>query len=302
VPEAAVIEMTNSYNPTLNSDVGGFVSYVADEWKLEFYEYLQPDIGSSLAYPYVRMVKDGAEYAGYGSQDGVDWDIRGDYAFAEGHKWGLALEGVAGSDMKVSSLCIYKGTALTFKGIPKNGKVLVYDEGPDGALIGECLENEYEGSVSVFTRKMPISIVTEVYDAEEVLVSKGIFREVFGGDVFHCGQFLEVLYEGVPFALLNNDFGYIDSFYKDFRLELKNQITGSHTDVNVDIRRYSEEFGWEWVEVAPDQGGAHGEFSKGIVVPDIPGDSSVFFWVRIKRNSVPVNVDDYVFDFVINIW
>jgi hypothetical protein len=302
VPVAAVIEMTNSYNPTMNSDVGGFVSYVADEWKLEFYEYFHPDIGSAPAYPYVRMVKDVTEYAGYGSQDGLNWDIRGDYAFPEGHKWGLALEGVEGSDLRVSSLCIYKSTSITFRGIPKNGKVLVYEEGVARDLIGECLESNYEGVISVFARKMPIAAVVEVYDAEGTLISQGAFSEVFGGDVYHCGQFMEVLYEGVPFELMNNDFGYIDSFYKDFKLEIKNQITAAHTDVNVDVRRYSEAFGWEWVEVALDQGGSPGEFSKGIVIPNIQGDSSVFFWVRIMRSSVPVDVKDYVFDFVINIW
>lgn len=302
VPNKAVMEMINFYNPVINSDVGGFVAYVADEWKLEFYEYFNPDIGASLSYPYVRIVKDGLMYAGYGSQDGSNWDIRGDYSFGEAHKWGLALEGGEGTDLKVASLCLYKETYVTFKGIPKNGKVVLYDDVPEETLIGECTEIDYEGTISVFGRSMPINVKAEVYDADGILAAQGTFSEVYGGDVFHCGQFLEVLYNGVPFTLMDNDFGYIDSFQKDFKLEIHNRISAAHTDVHVEIKKYSEQFGWEWVEVAPDNNGTPGTFAKSIAIPTIPGDGSAFFWVRITRSSVPVHVNDYVFDFVINIW
>lgn len=300
LPEQAVMEMRNTYNPTTPDDVGGFVAYVMDEYKLELYEYYNEFLGTTLSFPYIRMIKVGESYEGYGSQDGENWDIRGAIDFPEANKWGIALEGVNGDNMKIHSISIYKDTKVYFKAVPKNGKVKLYDKSTMN-LVGEGIEKDYEVEISVFNKAIPFEGVIEVYDESNTIVSQGEF-EIWGGDVYHCGQFLEIYYNGQPLDLLNNDFGYIDSFYKDFKLELRNMLNAPHTNVNVEIKPFYDEFGYEWVEIAPDNDGVPGQFGKSIVIPEVPANGSVYFWLRIMRNSVPVHVDDYLFDFVINVW
>ncbi|MGG1263859.1 hypothetical protein [Brevibacillus laterosporus] len=304
LPENAVMEMKNTYNPTEVYDVGGFVAYSTDEHKLELYEYYNDFIGTTVSFPYVRMIKEGEEYEGYGSEDGCNWDIRGSIKFTDATLWGLALEGHAGQALKVHSLSVYKGTSLRFRALPLGGKVEVFSVGSDNnVLIGQANEVDYEATISVFNYVMPLKINVKVYDENGDLMADDYHEDVFGGDVYHCGNFLEVYYDGKPLELQQNDFGYLDTFFKDYKLEIRNMINVPHTNVNVEIKKYYEEFGWEWVNVCKDDmGSPDSNFHKVIQFDEVPANGSVFFWVRIMRNSVPVMVDDYLFDFVINVW
>lgn len=300
LPDKAVLEMENTYNPSTALDMGGFIAYVTQSESLQLYEYYNVDVGTALSYPFVRLVKNGNQYEGYGSQDGQNWDIRGAIDFDGASKWGVGLEGITGDVMQIHNLTIYKEPNISFKALPSGSKVEVFDE--NGTLVGDATESGYEATVTVFAKVIPFNGHIKVTDSDGVLVSE-VSEQIYGGDVYTCGQFLDVLYEGTPLSLLDNDFGYIDSFYKDFRLELKNLIPTPHTNVNVEIKKFYEEFGWEWVEICSDDNGVpSGNFNKVITFADIPADGSVFFWVRITRNSVPVLVDDYIFDFVINVW
>jgi hypothetical protein len=300
LPTDAVMEMQNIYSPSTASDTGGFIAYAQDDDCLQLYEYFNDQVPVSLSYPWVRLVRTGGlQYAGYGSQDGLNWDIRGAIQFEDANKWGVALEGIDGDPLLIQSLTIYKSTTVNFQAVPQGGKVEIYD---GDLLVSDAPEAGYAANVSVFMKTIPFNGTIKVYDNTGAVVSQGDF-EIYGGDSYHCGQFLEVLYNGVPLDLMNNDFGYIDSFYKDFKLEIKNLISADHTNVNLSIQKYYSEFGYEWVDVCMDNNGApDGNFSKQLLFDTVPADGSVFFWVRIMRNSVPVTVDDYIFDFVINIW
>lgn len=309
LPQEAVLEMRNTYNPTIPDDVGGFVAYVTDEEKLELLEYYDEFEGTTLSFPYVRLVKKADEYEGYGSQDGVNWDIRGSIKFPNATLWGLELEGDTGETLKIHTLAVYKNTKLTFKALPAGSRVEVYDiRTGTSELIGDAFENNYEAEVNVFNYVMPLKIDVKVYDSEGNLIGQGTHDEVFGGDVFHCGNFLEVYYNGEPLDIHHNDFGYIDGFYKDFRLELRNMIDVDHENVNISIQKYTntqgvDEFGWEWVEICDDVGGVpSGNFQKTLLIDRVPAGGSVYFWIRITRSAIPVSVDDYLFDFVINVW
>jgi hypothetical protein len=309
LPENAVMEMRNTYNPTEVYDFGGFVAYVTDEEKLELLEYYNEQMGTTLSYPYVRMVKKGEEYEGYGSQDGVNWDIRGSIEFPNATLWGVELEGDVGETLKVHTLSVYKDTKIRFRALPMGARVEIYDiRSGSPALIGTVYESGYEAEFSVFNYPMPLSLNFKVYDENGDLVADDSHDEVFGGDVFHCGNFIEVYYNDRPLDVYQNDFGYINSFYKDFKLELRNMIDVPHTNVNVEIKKYinpkgEEQFGWEWVEICKDNNGIpDGNFKKLLTFDEVPAGGSVFFWARITRSAIPVQVDDYLFDFVINVW
>lgn len=304
LPSEAVLEMRNTYNPKTSGDYGGFVAYVTDSEKLELLEYYNEEMGTTLTFPYVRMVKKEDEYEGYGSQDGKNWDIRGSIKFPNATLWGVELEGETGETLKIHALSVYKNTKLKFRALPLGSKVEVYDiRGDSPELLGVIEDCGYEEELSVFEYPMPLKIEVKVYDENGELTAEGSHDEVFGGDVFHCGNFLEVYYNGEPLDVHQNDFGYIDSFYKDFRLELRNMIGVPHDNVNIAIQKYMDEFGWEWVEICEDVNGVpSGNFKKSMLISQVPADGSVFFWARITRSSVPVMVDDYLFDFVINVW
>lgn len=304
LPTEAVLEMRNTYNPVDVYDFGGFVAYVTDQERLELLEYYNEEMGTTLSFPYVRLVKKGTEYEGYGSQDGRNWDIRGSIDFPNATLWGVELEGAAGQNLKIHTLAVYKNTKLKFRALPLGSTVEVYDlRSGTPELIDTLTNTGYEAEMSVFGYVMPLKINVKIYNDAGELVADDNIDGVFGGDVFHCGNFIEVYYNGQPLDVMNNDFGYLDDFFKDYRLELRNMISVPHTNVNVEIKKYNEEFGWEWVDICKDLNGApDGNFSKVIQFDEVPANGSVFFWVRIMRNSVPVMVDDYLFDFVINVW
>ena len=304
LPTNAVLEMRNTYNPIMSKDFGGFVAYITDSEKLELLEYYNEEIGTTLSYPYVRMVKKGDEYEGYGSENGKDWDIRGSIKFPNATLWGVELEGDEGKTLKIHTLSVYEDTKISFRALPKNARVEIYDiREEDPVLIAVLEDCGYEEDLSVFEYVMPLKIEVKVYDEEGNLTAQGVHDDVFGGDVFHCGNFLEVYYNGEPLDVHENDFGYIDSFYKDFRLELRNMSNIPHDNVNIAIQQYMNEFGWEWVEICEDVNGVpSGNFQKSLMISQVPASGSVFFWARITRSSVPVMVDDYLFDFVINVW
>lgn len=304
LPDDAVLEMANTYNPTAEYDVGGFVAYVSDEHSLQLYEYYSVDMGTTLSFPFIRLVKAGTEYEGYGSQDGENWDIRGAMDFPEANKWGICLEGAEGETLLVHTLSVYKSTELKFQALPKGGRVELWDMAKaTPVLLDTTFEKDYEAVSSTFSRPVPLHINFKVYDAEGVLVADDTYDDVFGGDVFNCGNYLEVYYDGKPLDLQGNDFGYIDTFYKDFKLELKNMISVPHTNVHVEIKKFNAEFGDEWVEICKDVNGVpDGNFQKQLFFDEIAADGQVDFWVRITRSSVPISVDDYLFDFVVNVW
>jgi len=304
LPTNAVLEMRNTYNPIDVYDWGGFVAYSSDQLKIELSEYYNDQVGTTLTFPYIRMVKKDTEYEGYGSQDGRNWDIRGSIDFPEATLWGVELEGPAGEILKIHTLAIYKDTKIKFRALPLGSTVEVYDISSGNPVLLDTLSNtDYEAEMSVFDYVMPLNLNIKVYDANGDLVADDNIKEVFGGDVFHCGNFIEVYYNGQPLDVMNNDFGYLDDFSKDYRLELRNMIDVPHTNINVEIKQYNQEFGWEWVDICKDLNGApDGNYSKSLQFDMIPANDSVFFWVRIMRNSVPVMVDDYLFDFVINVW
>lgn len=304
LPETAVMEMRNNYNPSEVYDYGGFVAYITEEQKLELYEYYNDLVGTAQSFPLVRMIKRGDEYEGYGSQDGRNWDIRGSVEYKDATKWGVALEGNAGDTLKIQTLTVYKDTSVRFRALPLGSRVELWcTESATPELVGTIENSGYEGDISVFGFPMPLKANIKVYEANGTLSADDDYEELFGGDVFHCGNFLEVYYNDKPLDTYQNDFGYLNDFYKDFKLEIRNMIDVPHTNVNVEIKQYLAEFGWEWVEICKDVGGIpDGQFKKVLSFDVVDASGSVFFWIRITRSTVPVKVDDYLFDFAINIW
>lgn len=304
IPETAVMEMRNTYNPTEVYDYGGFVAYITDESKLELYEYYNEILGTTLSFPVVRMVKRGNEYEGYGSQDGRNWDVRGSILYPDATKWGLALEGDFGETLKVHTLAVYKDTVVKFRALPLGSRVEIWNtDATSPELVGTIDNSGYEGEISVFNLPMPLKVNIKVYEADGTLMADDNYDDVFGGDVFHCGNFLEVYYNDEPLDVFQNDFGYLKNFTNDYKLEIRNMIDVPHTNVNVEIKKYLDEFGWEWVEICKDVNGMpDGVFKKILTFDEVSASGSVFFWVRITRSSIPVMVDDYLFDFVINVW
>lgn len=303
LPENFVFELQNTYNPSEDNDMGGIVIYEGDDEKLELYEYYNATVGTIPTYPHVRLKKTGEKYDGYGSQDGRNWDIRGSIIYEHGNKFGLALEGEQGDNLKIEKIKIFESTKIKIKGMPSNSRAVVSLDNFSKDMIGQGVENNHEIEFDLFNYVFPLDIIITIYDSNNTVFAESDINDVFGGDEFHCGNFLELYYNNSPLDALNNDFGYIDSFYKDYRLEIKNMINVAHENINLEIKKYLNEFGDEWIQVCKDNNGVpNNTFSKSLIFDSIDANGSVYFWVRITRGSIPVSVDDYLFDFVINVF
>jgi hypothetical protein len=88
-----MFEMKNDYKPVVSNDIGGIVVYKSSIDRVELVEYYDPVLDASRNYLYVRMIKNGDVFDGYGSQDGVQWDLIGSTRIEDAAKIGIVLNG-----------------------------------------------------------------------------------------------------------------------------------------------------------------------------------------------------------------
>ncbi|WP_338749764.1 hypothetical protein [Bacillus sp. FJAT-52991] len=110
--------------------------------------------------------------------------------------------------------------------------------------------------------------------------------EFVGGDIYYYGSFLELRKDGVPLSEVDpNDIGNIGSGILEEKLELYNPTSFVVTNVQIQVKQYLSEFGYEWADIAADESGVSGIYSDILSIQELQGQTSVPFWVKIEQGG-----------------
>lgn len=275
-----VFEIVNGFIPSNAYDVGGIRISNGLE-KRELFEY--SDGTPTTAIPYVRLVKTGDVYTGYGSEGGTVWNSKGYVVFPHCEKIGVAVSGNV--EYKLFSIKLYKNDYITIYSVLPGWSVFVSYEGEVVASSVAKSDN-----MQVKLPYYPFSGTFRVYNENNILVSEVSLSNVWGGDTFACVSNIDLLtWDGRPLTLAetthlgNLQNGVIEEQFiarnnNDFPLE-----------VTIRVASYNEFY--DWVHLATEEYDSPQEYGKEITV-NIPANSDVNFWLKISRPEVyNTNID-----------
>lgn len=279
-----VFEIENSFVPNDSSDYGG-ISIIKSFDRRDFYEYYEE--GDNLgSIKYVRVVKTGEVYTGYGSNDGRYWFDRGYIIFPNAETIGVSVD--SKTPYILESIKVYLSEFVTIHSVLPGWKLEVYK---NGEKLTEVIATA--GFIDVKLPFYPFTGTFKIYDEFGELVSDVVLSDVWGGDEYVCSVDVDILNsDRIPLEyneakhLGNLQGGKNESWYI-----VKNNF---HEDVTVTLRiaDYSP-FG-DWVSLAKDIDGVPGDYLDSITLT-VPALDEVKFWIIIQRPGDGGKIKDYDF-------
>ena len=270
--ENLVFEVYNDFNPQTVSDMGGIVIRRGSE-KQELYEYYKSDDVSAI--PYVRVVKHGAIYNGYGSEDGLAWSDKGYVYFPSAESVGVTVKG--NTPYRIRGIKAYKEEVIRFYSMNPDWTVRIY-EGEELMNILLCTGDKIDIPLPYY----PFSGRFQVYNGT-TLVSDMQLEDLWGGDEFACVVDVDLYtLDGVPLTfeseqhLGNMQNGKIEAKY------IARNNSNVEVIATVKVADYSP-FG-DWVSLSNDYGDVPGDYFKYIDIT-VPPLSDAYFWILITRPS-----------------
>lgn len=276
-----VFEIENSFVPLKDGDMGG-VRIVRGTEKRELYEYYE-ELDSSGVIQYVKVVKNGDVYTGYGSNDAVSWNDKGYIVFPGAETIGVSVDSTVA--YRLYSIKAYESEYVTIHSVLPGWRLEIYKNG-----ILTVQENINDSFVKAKIPSYPFTGTFKLYDETDQLISDFILTDVWGGDEYTCAVDVDVLtWDEIPLSyeveqhLGNLQNGKIENWY----------IARNYNDVEVTVTLRIADYSpfWDWVYLATDTSGVPGDYSREITV-SIPALSDAKFWLKITRPDDPM-VTDY---------
>lgn len=270
-----VFEINNSFIPE-NAGVGG-IRLLKGKDTRELFEY--DDGGAVEVTPYVRLVKQGDVYHGYGSDDGVNWEDVGFVIFPYCEKIGITKGNT--NSYQLNSIKLYSRTYITLKAVIPNYRVDVYKDLT--LLSSDTVKGE---EINVELPNIPFSGVIKIYDVDNNLLVDQALNNVWGGDEYIVSPDVDIYtLEDRKLSLYENEYlGNLNTGIIEEKYYAKNN-GDSDINVTVKVAEYSEYKTWVTLGLENSS-----EFNSYINV-DIPANGEVYFWVRILRPTSPDLID-----------
>lgn len=266
-----VLEVENSYVPINVQDMGG-ISLNKNIEKRELFEYYQ--MGDPSLVPFVRVVKRGDVYTGYGSETGTSWTDKG-YVYFPGVET-MSVTVVGDSPYPINSLKVYKKPYITIYSLLPGWRVIV----KNGFFVVATKMAE-SSTAHVTLPNYPFTGSFEVYDADNVLVASANLSDVWGGDEYICMADVTLLTLD-DFPLTDSSVTHL-GFLNQGKIEECFKVKNNGTDTaNITIRVAEYSVFHPWVHLSNDYGNAPGIYGKSIDIT-IPGLEEELFWVRVSR-------------------
>jgi len=291
-----LLQVTADYVPTKAGDEGGIIIWKDGYFKLEFLESLDT---TTREYSQWRAHKIGTRWE-FSADRGSGYELF-DSAFLDATKAGVILKNPyedGYEPLRLDRVILCRGT-----------KVSVGNLGP-GYTVYLCDENGYEvrslvvppehSGVEFELPTIPFTGMIRVFDVGNVFLSSIGPTVMYGGDIFLLGTDLEVWWNGKELSVDGST--YLGTMYDNqilVQMEVRNPTTATYAkDIKVSVLQYLNEFGYEWVDVAPDVGGVPGEFADQINIGDLAPQEVKYIWVKVTRLEPRFQLDpaDFVLD------
>lgn len=262
-----VFEIHNNFIPE-NLGVGGIRLLKGGDSR-ELFEY--DDGGAVEITPYIRLVKQGDVYHGYGSEDGVVWEDAGFVMFPCCEKIGVTLGNT--ESYQLNSIKLYKKTYITLKSVIPDYRVEVYR---NSVLIESKIAADEE--INVELPNFPFDGVIKVYDINNNLLVDQALSDVWGGDEYTVSPNVDIYNtDSVILSTYENEYlGNLNQGIIEEKYYAKNNGDSS-INITIKIAEYSEYKEWATLGIDGSE-----EFSSSLNV-DIGAGESIYFWLRIMR-------------------
>ena len=307
-----LFELKNDYKPNVSNDIGGIVIYKTLTDRVELVEFYDPIKDATHNYLYLRIYKNGDMFDGYGSQDGVLWELIGSARIEDAAKIGVVLNGtqnILSKTLDIDYISMYSDRYVYIENLQENMVVKFFDK--NNVMLEEQTVTQGFSVLKfdMFTRLLPLEGYFELYSPNGTLLYKTPCTNLYPGDEFQYIMNIDINFKRRVFEIGYDQYGNpitMPKFLTDTDLALDSishigdmegaYVEGIVTVVNLDpedirdleasIGLYSELYGTGMVQLALDNYGEPANYQDKIIL-QVPAGSSAFFWIKITATNVP---------------
>lgn len=282
-----ILEIKNDYIPLNDMDNAGLVIYRDSDNRVELLEYYDEITGVPVNYEYMRIQRIGDRYIGYGSVDGIAWEIIGSTVAQDMGHIGLVINGQLADTtfFDIEYVKVFADNKFTIGNLTPGMEVQVLDDLDNVLLSGVCQADTDFVNIDISTMTMPITNRIRVMEGEEVKETTSSM-EIWGGDTFWYGLIVEVYQDD---ALIPHDretsLGHMINGIIESVISIKNPSTDPITNVQVAVSKYFAYEGYEWVKLADDVGSAPGVYNDDLFIGLLNPGETRKVWIQIKKDN-----------------
>ncbi|UAT29926.1 hypothetical protein K7T73_15365 [Bacillus badius] len=275
---AGAFEAVVNYTPTAVNDRAGLILFKSS---IETAELLESEDANQSKLENIKVIKNDDVFDLYMKRNGsFEFIDSATYSFS---KIGFVVKQGSGSGFvpfRVDQFIITKNDRLEVVNLYEGFKVELTI---DSTLLRATAD--ITGKVTFALPHLITSGTLKIYDQQSNLIGE-ITTEFVGGDVYYYGSFLELRKDGVSLSDLNpNDIGNIATGKLEEKLEVYNPTATELDDVKIQVKQYSGDNGYQWIDVAPDIYGTPGSYSDMLTIENLPGQTSSFFWIKVEKQE-----------------
>jgi hypothetical protein len=313
IPEGDfVFEIKNDYIPKNDSDVSGIIVWKTYDDYIQLLEWCDPTKSESVTYPYIRLERKGITYNGYGSNNGVIWDLIGSVKFVDAGKIGLIVDGPMLEDSVpfiVDYIKIYRNTFLDITNLPVGYKVRLTDKWSNIVDNRVVEVNKTGVRFDLFNHLYPFEGKLLIYsDIDELTLETSIML-LSGGDIYYYGDTLEIYrLDGTNEILINqesiNELGKLKDGFIHCRCKIFNDTDTTFRNIKIKVLPYGEEYGSQWVTLCVE----NEDLSKGpkvneLIINEILPYEFQYFYIEVERDNsyALVSIDPFRFTLLVTV-
>lgn len=276
-----LFEVTADYVPAVTGDEGGLVVWRSSISRLEFLESLDTKVDE---YTMWRALKKGNLWTFFARRNG-SWELF-DSAFLDANRIGITLKGdinigYVPLDIKRAVLC--RGDKVGVGNLREGYRVYLKDI--SGQIVDDRTVQPENTGLELQLPVVPFqgSLLVEKTDGDTDSINDVTF---YGGDTYILGSEIVVEWNGVELSTSKfTNLGVMKFNTIERKMSVVNKDIFTALDVSLSIKQYREEFGWEWVDVALDEGGVPGQYSDVIQIGSLDPGEHREFWVKLMRQD-----------------
>ncbi|MGM7634151.1 hypothetical protein [Bacillus sp. Hm123] len=276
--EAGAFEAVVNYTPTVINDRAGLLLFNSS---IETAELLESEDANLANLENIKIIKNENAFDLYMKRnESFEFIDSAAYPFS---KIGFIVKQGSGSDFVpfiIDRFIITKSDKLEVKNLYEGYKAEL--------TIGPTILTGIADTTGKVIFTLPHLItdgILRIYDERSILIGEKTAKFT-GGDVYYYGSFLELRKDGVPLSEVDpNDIGNIGSGILEEKLELYNPTSFVVTNVQIQVKQYLSEFGYEWADIAADESGVPGIYSDILSIQELQGQASVPFWIKIEQGG-----------------
>lgn len=309
--DTLMFDMKNDYKPIISTDIGGIVVFKTLVDRVELVEYYDPILDVSRNYLYVRMFKSGDIYDGYGSQDGIVWELIGSARVKDATKIGLVLNGDVSplsKNFDIDYVSMYRDRFLYVENLQENMIVNLFDKNNILKQTYTIPKDESVAIFDMFALPIPFDGYIQTLSPAGIFIEQTQTQLLYPGDEFQYIISMNVKYQRKKTVLVDDGFGntipktefvddvnfILDGLANIGRMDdstMEGLVTVSNldaidiSDIEAYIELYTDSYATHTVKLSKDNLGSPSNYQDSISFT-VPSHSDYSFWIKISVSNI----------------